>query len=165
MIGEGMAPTVPASVHAGGMAENKTLPTDASVDAFLDQVAPAQRQADARELADLMRDVTGEPPVLWGPTIVGFGTHHYLYPSGREGDTVCVGFAPRKANLALYGLTSAPGHEPLLARLGKHKTGASCLYVNKLADVDLDVLRELTQLGYAHMASTSVGYLAKRAAG
>lgn len=161
-----MAASGRAPLHAGSMAENKTQPQEgASVAAFLDQVQPAKRQADARVLLDLMAEATSEPPVLWGPTIVGFGRHHYVYASGREGDTPCVGFAPRKANLVLYGLASAPGAEPLLARLGKHKRGAACLYVNKLEDVDLDVLRELARIGYAHMASTSVGYLAKRAAG
>lgn len=145
------------------MAENKDRSTGASVDAFLDQVEPRKRRTDAQALIDLMAEVTGEAPALWGPTIVGFGEHHYVYPSGREGDTLCVGFAPRKANLVLYGLASAPESAPLLERLGKFKRGAACLSVNKLEDVDLDVLRELTRIGYAHMSSTSVGFLAKRA--
>lgn len=142
------------------MAASETRPPPANVAAFLAQVQPAKRRADAEALVALMADVTGDAPALWGPTIVGFGTHHYVYPSGREGDTLCVGFAPRKANLVLYGLASAPDSAPLLERLGKHKSGAACLYVNKLEDVDLDVLRELTRSGYAHMTTTSVGFLA-----
>jgi hypothetical protein len=146
------------------MTTTKTRKTDVSVDAFIDQVRPAKRQADARVLVDVMAEVTGEPPAMWGPTIVGFGRHHYVYPSGREGDTPCVGFSPRKAHLVLYGLASAPDVAGLVERLGKHRAGAACLYVNKLEDVDLDAVRELTRRGYAHMASTSVGFLAKRAA-
>ncbi len=145
------------------MPENLTRPEAESVDTFIDGVRPERRRADARVLLALMADVTAEPATMWGPTIVGFGRHHYVYPSGREGDTLCVGFSPRKANLVLYGLTSAPDVGSLLERLGKHRPGAACLYVNKLEDVDLDVLRELTRRGYEHMASTSVGFLAKRA--
>lgn len=94
---------------------------------------------------------------MWGPTIVGFGTHHYVYESGREGDSPCVGFSPRKASLSLYGLTSAPESRALLPKLGKHKVGAACLYVNKLSDVDETVLRELTAIGYQYGLRTSGG--------
>ena len=130
------------------MAENKTAPTDVPVEAFLASVEHPVRRQDAATVLELMRDVTGQEPVMWGPSIIGFGSYHYKYASGREGDAAAVGFSPRKGNLALYGLTYAPEAAPLLERLGKHKTGAACLYVNKLADIDLAVLKELIALGY-----------------
>ena len=106
---------------------------------------------------ELMRDITGQEPVMWGPSIIGFGSYHYKYASGHEGDAAAVGFSPRKGNLALYGLTYAPESAPLLERLGKHKTGAACLYVNKLADIDLDVLKELIELGYRTITTADAG--------
>jgi hypothetical protein len=130
------------------MAENKTAPTDVSVEAFLASVEHPVRRQDAETVLELMRNVTGQEPVMWGPSIIGFGSYHYKYASGREGDAAAVGFSPRKGNLALYGLTYAPESAPLLARLGKHKTSVACLYVNKLADIDLDVFKELIELGY-----------------
>ncbi|MFF2841176.1 DUF1801 domain-containing protein [Paenarthrobacter sp. NPDC057981] len=135
------------------MAENKTQPTEASVDEFLKAVEHPVRRADGLELLDMMRDVTGQEPVMWGPTIVGFGSYHYKYASGREGDAAAVGFSPRKANLALYGLTYGPDADRLLPELGKHKTGAACLYINKLDDVDRDVLAEMIRSGYNHVLS------------
>ena len=113
-------------------------------------VPDARRRADAEEVCDLMREVTGLEPAMWGPSMVGFGQYHYKYQSGREGDAAAVGFSPRKANLALYGLTMSPESDRLLPELGKHKTGASCLYVNRLDDVDRDVLAELIRTGYNH---------------
>lgn len=130
------------------MAENKTAPTDVPVEAFLAYVEHPVRRQDGEAVVELMRDITGQEPVMWGPSIIGFGSYHYKYASGHEGDAAAVGFSPRKGNLALYGLTYAPESAPLLERLGKHKTGAACLYVNKLADIDLDVLKELIELGY-----------------
>jgi hypothetical protein len=130
------------------MTENKTAPTDVSVDEFLASVEHPVRRQDAETVLELMRNVTGQEPVMWGPSIIGFGSYHYKYASGREGDAAAVGFSPRKANLALYGLTYAPESAPLLARLGKHKTSVACLYVNKLADIDLGVLKNLIELGY-----------------
>ncbi|MGM0930381.1 MAG: DUF1801 domain-containing protein [Actinomycetota bacterium] len=135
------------------MAENKTAPTDVPVEAFLASVEHPVRRQDGETLVELMRDITGHEPVMWGPSIIGFGSYHYKYASGHEGDAVAVGFSPRKGNLALYGLTYAPESAPLLERLGKHKTGAACLYVNKLADIDLDVLKELIELGYRTMTT------------
>ena len=135
------------------MAENKTAPTDVPVDEFLAGIEHPVRRADGEALLDLMHQCTGEEPLMWGPSMVGFGSYHYKYASGREGDSLAVGFSPRKPNLALYGLTYAPGSAKLLARLGKHKTGAACLYINKLADVGLDVLRELVTLGYRFMTT------------
>jgi hypothetical protein len=132
------------------MAENKTQATNASVDAFLAAVEPEQRRADGRILLDMMTRITGEPPVLWGPSIIGFGTEHYRYESGREGDICRIGFSPRKAQLVLYLAVSLPEREALLAKLGKHSNGKSCLYVTKLADVDTAVLEELIARSWAY---------------
>jgi hypothetical protein len=137
------------------MAENKTQPTDADPAAFLDAVTHPARRRDGFTLLRLMREVTAAPPVMWGPTMVGFGRYHYKYASGREGDALAVGFSPRTSALALYGLTCAPGASTLLAQLGAHRLGAACLYVPTLARVDLGVLGELTALGYAHMTAAN----------
>lgn len=125
------------------MAENKTRATKASVAAFIGAVADETRRADARALVKLMQAVTGEKPKMWGPSIVGFGTHHYVHDTGREGDVPLVGFSPRKPATVLYGLKGFRGFEALLARLGPHKEGGGCVYVKKLADVDPKVLKEL----------------------
>jgi hypothetical protein len=122
------------------MAEAKTKPTAASVDAFL---ATSPHAHDARALAAIMARVSGEPAVMWGPSIVGFGSYHYRYDSGHEGDMCRIGFSPRKAALTLYIDAGEPARADALARLGKHTTGKSCLYIKKLADVDEGVLREL----------------------
>ncbi len=132
------------------MAENKTQPTDVSVEDFLASVEHPQRRKDGLELLDMMRRATGQEAVMWGPTIVGFGSYHYKYSSGREGDAAAVGFSPRKANLVLYGLTDGPDADRLLPKLGKHKTSTACLYINKLGDVDRDVLAEMIRSGYRH---------------
>ncbi len=132
---------------------NKTKATTADVKDFINTVdTSAVRRADARVLVEMMREETGQPPVMWGPTIIGFGRYHYKYPSGREGEAAAVGFSPRKAQLVIYGLTNPPGVEPLLERLGRFKRGAACLYVNKLADLDTGVLRELVRAGWRHSA-------------
>lgn len=135
------------------MVENKTQATDASVQDFLAAVEHPVRRADGFRLLEMMSGATGEPAQMWGPAIVGFGRYHYKYDSGREGDAAAVGFSPRKASLSLYGLTYGPEAAELLGRLGKHKTGAGCLYVNKLDDVDEGVLAELVRLGYRHVTS------------
>ena len=124
------------------MADNKTKPTKLSVVEFVDAVADETRRADAKTLVKLMRSATGEKPAMWGPAIIGFGSSHYKYESGREGDMPLVGFSPRKAATVLYGLTG-PDSEVLLAKLGKHTTGKGCLYIKKLADVDPKVLGAL----------------------
>jgi len=123
------------------MAENKTKVTKVSPASFIKQV-DERRRKDCQELVTLMSDVTGHPPKMWGTSIVGFGQAHYKYASGREGDTMLTGFSPRKQNLVLY---LGPGIEntDLMARLGKHKAGKGCLYLNKLDDVDRAVLRTL----------------------
>ena len=125
------------------MAENKTKVTNVSVEAFLASVPDVGKRADALALIEMMQTATGEKPQMWRPSIIGFGTYHYRYESGREGDSLLVGFSPRKAALVLYIVTGFRGAEPLLAKLGKHTTGKSCLYVKRLADVDLTVLRKL----------------------
>ena len=124
------------------MAELKTKATDASIAQFLAGVSKKQR-ADAEAILALMQQATGEPPRLWGSSIVGFGTHHYVYASGREGDWFLTGFAPRKSNLTLYVLNGFPGQDELLEKLGKHKLGKGCLYINKLEDVHLPTLKKL----------------------
>ena len=122
---------------------NKTVPTELDPADFVAAVEHDGRRADAEVLLDLMERVTGCPPKMWGPSIVGYDQYHYVYESGREGDFMKVGFSPRKANMVLYLLPGYDDAGEMLDRLGKHKIGKSCLYVNKLADVDLDVLEEL----------------------
>ena len=133
------------------MAANKTRPTSVPVEEFLAAVEHPGRRADSFELLGLMRTITGQAAVMWGPGIVGFGSYHYRYGSGREGDAAAVGFSPRKTNLALYGLTYGPDADRLLQGLGKHKTGVSCLYINRLQDVDREVLGEMIRTGYRHV--------------
>jgi hypothetical protein len=135
------------------MVENKTQATEASVEEFLAAVEHPVRRADGYRLLELMSGITGERARMWGPTIVGFGRYHYEYASGREGDAAAVGFSPRKGSLSLYGLTYGPESAALLGGLGKHKTGAGCLYVNKLDDVEEAVLAELIRLGYRHVTT------------
>ena len=135
------------------MPENKTKPTDVSVDAFLAGVEPEQRRIDGRVILDMMTRLTGEPPVMWGPSIIGFGTLHYRTEAGREGDIGRIGFAPRKAQLVLYLAPSMPGRDALLTKLGKHSTGKGCLYIRKLADVGLAVLEELIARSWAYQSA------------
>jgi hypothetical protein len=127
------------------MAENKTKPTTAGVEAFLNTVPDEKKRADAFRLLQIMREETGEEPVMWGSSIVGYGNYHYKYDSGREGDSPLIGFSPRKANLTLYITSDFDRYEALMSRLGKFTTGKSCLYVKRLSDVDEGVLRELMQ--------------------
>lgn len=131
---------------------NKTRATEASVDDFIDAVEHPTRQADARTVLAMMQEVSGHPPRMWGPSIVGFGRYHYRYDSGREGDFMRIGFSPRKANLVLYIMPGFDGEQELMQRLGKHRIGKSCLYINKLADVDKDVLRQLCERAWQEMA-------------
>ena len=126
------------------MAETKTKPTQASVDDFIAAVEKPVRRADAKVVRDMMERVTGEAATMWGPTIIGFGPSHYRYASGHEGDMCRVGFSPRSANLVLY-VGGFPEFEELLGKLGKFKRSKACLYLNKLADVDLGVLEEIAR--------------------
>ena len=131
------------------MAESKTKATDASVDDFLNACPDEARRADARVLARMMERVTGERPRMWGAALVGFGSYHYRYESGREGDMLVIGFSPRKAASVVYGATGFAGAEALLARLGRHTLGKGCLYLKKLADVDLAALEDLLKQAVA----------------
>ena len=125
------------------MAENKTKPGQASVTSYVAAIANETRRADAKAIAGMMQEATGEKPRMWGPSIIGFGTCHYRYESGREGDMPLVGVSPRSGACVLYGLQIQEGTNPLLAGLGKFKTGKGCLYISKLADVNTQVLRKL----------------------
>jgi Domain of unknown function (DU1801) len=131
------------------MAENKTKPTNISVSAFIDSCADETRRKDAKALAKLMQKLTGNEPAMWGSSIVGFDSYHYIYESGREGDMLLVGFSPRKAANVLYGAIGFDGAEALLAKLGEHTTGKGCLYIKKLADVDMKVLETLVERAVA----------------
>ena len=122
---------------------NKTRPTNASVAGFIARVEGDERRADCEALVALMQRVTGEPAVLWGDAIVGFGTYHYTYASGREGDAPLAAFSPRKGDLSVYLSCDAAASTALLAKLGRHKIGKSCLYLRRLADVDMAVLERL----------------------
>jgi hypothetical protein len=133
------------------MAENKTQPTKDSVAAFIAGIADETRRADAKALAKLMQKASGLKPVLWGPSIIGFGSYHYTYDSGREGDAPLVAFSPRKAATVLYIMTGFKGSEALLAKLGKHTSSKACLYIKKLADVDTKVLETLIVQSVAAM--------------
>lgn len=131
------------------MAENKTKPTPASVDDFIAAIENPRRRADALVSLAIYKEVTGLQPVMWGPSIIGFGSIHYVYETGREGDMPAAAFSPRKGYLTFYVGDEFEGAEDLYARLGKHKKSVACLYVNKLEDVDLDVLREIIARQYA----------------
>ena len=132
--------------------ENKTRATEGSVADFLQAVEPERRRADAMRLDAIFREVTGFEPVMWGPSIIGYGRYHYRYASGREGDFLATGFSPRKAALSIYIMPGYADFGPILKALGKHKTGKSCLYINKLADIDEAVLKRLIRAGLDDLA-------------
>ena len=136
--------------------EPKTTRTDASVDEFLGTVPDRQRRADAEAVCALMREVTGLEPAMWGPSIVGFGQYRYRYASGREGVWPAVGLSPRKQALTLYVADGYDRYAELMARLGPHTTGRSCLYIKRLSDVDIDVLRTLIKDGFEHLNGRTV---------
>jgi len=125
------------------MAENKTKPTKLSVAAFIAALTDSTRRADAKALVKLLQSVAAEKPKMWGPSIIGFGSYHYRYESGREGDMPILGFSPRKPATVLYNLIGSGDSAALLAKLGKHSTGKGCLYIKKLSDVDQKVLLAL----------------------
>ena len=133
------------------MAENKTQPTDASVDEFLDAATPARRRDDGKVLAEVFREVTGAEPVMWGPSMVGYGSYRYVSPANprNQGDWPKTGFSPRKAQLSIYGLKDLPDGAALLPELGTYTEGAGCVYVRKLDDIDLDVLRRLIAIAWS----------------
>jgi hypothetical protein len=133
------------------MADNKTKPTKLSVAAFIDAITDPTKRADAKALVKLMQNAAGETPKMWGPSIIGFGSYHYKYDSGREGDMPLIGFSPRKAATVLYNMTGSNDSKALLAKLGKHTTGKGCLYIKKLADVDQQVLEAMVVKSLAAM--------------
>jgi hypothetical protein len=136
------------------VAEPKTRKTNASVEAFLDSVADQRRRQDCFVLMDLMREITGSEPSMWGDSIVGFGGYLQTYSNGKEYEWPVIGFSPRKQSLTLYIMSGFEQYDELLDRLGKHTTSKACLYIKRLSDVDMTALRELIELSVAHMART-----------
>lgn len=132
--------------------ENKTKATEVSVDAFIDSVADANQRTDAEKIRAMMEQLSDEPATMWGPSIIGFGSYHYKYDSGREDDMCRIGFSPRKGQTVLYLIDGFEGQSDLMARLGKHKTGKSCLYIKRLSDIDEAVLEELCVRSLQYMA-------------
>lgn len=137
------------------MTDLKTQPTDQSVETFLNEIPDAAKRQDCYTLLALMQEITQAEPVIWGKTIVGFGTYRYTYASGRSGEWFVTGFSPRKQNLTLYLATEFAMDENLLAQLGKHKTGKACLYVKRLEDIDLATLRELITRSVAYLRTAN----------
>ena len=135
------------------MAENKTKPEKVDPITFLKSVQPAKRAEEGLLLNEVFSKATGQPPVMWGASIVGYGTYHYVYASGREGDAMRAGFSPRKAKLSIYIMGDHAQYQELFDKLGKYKTGKSCVYVNKLADIDLEVLGLLVKASYDYIGS------------
>lgn len=133
------------------MAENKTRPTQASVAEFMNAIDDRQMRADARKVAAMMRKATGKRAKMWGPSIVGYGSYHYRYASGREGDHLITGFSPRKQALTIYIMPGFSRFSKLMSKLGKYRTGKSCLYIKRLADVDEAVLDRLIRESVVHM--------------
>ena len=133
------------------MAEAKTKLNDKDPKAFIESVKDEKRKADAYEVLEIMTRITGEKPKMWGTSIIGFGSYHYKYASGREGDWMITGFSPRKTALTLYIMPGFDRYGELMGKLGKHKTGKSCLYINKLEDVNRDILVELIKHSVEHM--------------
>ena len=128
------------------MAETKTKPTTESVKDFLNKISDEERRADCFQVAKIMEEVTGEKPKMWGPSIVGFGSYHYKYDSGREGDWLMTGFSPRKKDLTLYLMMGLAQHHDLLEKLGKHSHAKSCLYIKRLSDVHIPTLKKLIKI-------------------
>lgn len=131
---------------------NKIVETNSSVEAYLGAIEPEQKQEDCRKIAAIMERLTGHPPKMWGASIVGFGSYHYKYESGREGDAVRTGFASRAQNISIYIMPGYQDFDDELSRLGKHKIGKSCLYIKRLSDVDEDVLEEMLAKGLRLLA-------------
>jgi hypothetical protein len=137
------------------MADIKTKPNDQSVDEFLKKVEKPNKRDDSYEILELMKEVTHEEPVMWGDSIIGFGSYHYKYESGREGDMFLTGFSPRKQAFSIYLMSGFEKYNDLLRKLGKHRTGKSCLYLNKLVDVDKSVLKELIAKSVQYLKDTN----------
>lgn len=137
------------------MAELKTQPTDQSVESFLDGIEDEKKRKDSYTILELMKQVTQLEPVMWGDSIIGFGKYHYKYASGREGDSPLTGFSPRKREITIYITSGFDQYQGLLAELGKHRTGKVCLYIKKIEDIDLSVLRELIRQSAEHMVESN----------
>ena len=148
---------VPVQPEERAMAENKTRPTEVSVDSFLAGVHPPERANDAHVLIAMMTRISGAPPRMWGPSIIGFGQVQYRYESGREGSSPAIAFAPRKTELVLYVGASTPNIAALLGGLGKHKTGKGCLYIKSLATVDAVVLEQIVTTAWANRLADDSG--------
>ena len=133
------------------MAENKTTPNDQDVEQFLNSVDDERKRKDSFTILELMKQVTGMEPRMWGSSIVGFGSYHYKYESGREGDMILAGFSPRKQNLTLYNMSGFERYDDLIKKLGKHTTGKGCLYIKRLDDVDLPTLKSLIEESFKHV--------------
>jgi len=133
------------------MSENKTQPTGVSVVEFIEALEHPVRKSDALQLLKIMNEITGIKAKMWGPSIIGWGDYHYKYDSGREGDFFRVGFSPRKANLSVYIMSDFPEYKTLLSKLGKYKLSKACLYINKLKDVDEEILRQIISLSFEKM--------------
>ena len=139
------------------MAELKTKRNKGNVEAFLNSVVDEKKRQDSFTILELMKQVTGKEPEMWGDSIVGFGSYHYKYASGREGDWFVTGFSPRKQNLTLYIMSGFDEYHQLLGKLGKYSTGKSCLYIKKMEDVEYDVLKELVKRSVEHMEKSNAG--------
>lgn len=132
-------------------AKNKTTENENSVIDFIESIIPEQRKEDALKLLNTLNDLLPETPKMWGASIIGYGNYHYKYDSGREGDFMKVGFSPRKTSLTIYIISGFEKYEKLLSRLGKHKTGKSCLYIKKLEEIDLEILKKMIKSSYDYM--------------
>ncbi len=137
------------------MAELKTKPNAASIDKFLNAISDEQTRQDCFTILEMMKAITKAPPKMWGPSIVGFGSYHYKYDSGREGDWFLTGFSPRKQNLTLYIMAGFSQYDELMKKLGKYKTGKSCLYIKRLDDIHLPTLKKLIQQSVEHLSKLS----------
>ena len=137
------------------MAELKTKPNKKSVQKFLDSVTGKQKREDSFKILKIMKDITGEEPVMWGDAIIGFGSYHYKYKSGREGDWFLIGFSPRKQNLTLYIMSGLKRYDDMLESLGKFKTSKVCLYINKLEDVNLNILKKIIKSSVTTLSKKS----------
>lgn len=140
------------------VAKNKTVPTTADPYEYIAAVTDERKRTDSEWLLATMQEITGEAPKMWGPGIIGFGNYHYVYDSGREGDTMEIGFSPRKANISIYLVSGVAREEEFLAKLGKHKVGKSCLYIRRLSDVNKKVLRELMASSVAKVRNKDIDY-------
>ena len=134
-----------------GKYELKTKKNKASVASFLNAIDDPQKRADAKAIDKMMRDITGKKPIMWGSSIIGYGTYHYKYPSGQEGDWMMTGFSPRKANLTIYVMPGYQNADPLLKKLGPHSKGKSCLYIKRLSDIHIPTLKKIVKNGVTYM--------------